>query len=189
LNALIVAAPGVQDVEFVYPYYRLQEAGFRVTVSAPVEPGPKAFQGIGGLWLPANLGLPITYKGMAPEYKPDVLVLPGGVKAMEKLRQEERLLTFIREVHAAGKVIASMCSGAQLLISAGIVNGRTISAYPAMRVDVENAGATWFPGVYADENIVTAPHYDLLGSWMAVVLGVARDQRLWREGAACAAAL
>jgi protease I len=207
LKALIIAAPGVQDVELVYPYYRLQEAGYAVSVAAAVEPREKAFQGIGGLWLPAHRDLPVE-----GERHPDLLVLPGGVKAMEKLRQEKGLLCFIREVHAAGKVIASMCSGAQLLISAGIVKGRTISAYPAMRVDVENAGAKFHEGpVCVDGNIVSAPHYDHLGPWMAYVLErterehalsslegktwtgtkeeIAQDIAKWRESAACAAAL
>jgi protease I len=181
LRALIVSAPGVQDVEFIYPYYRFREAGFHVEVAAPsLDP----FRGIGGLEFKPTFEIYRIGKVME-----DVLVLPGGVKAMEKLRQDEHLVDYIRDCHAAGKVIASMCSGAQLLISAGLVKGRTISAYPAMRVDVENAGAQWHPGPVVEcDRIVSSPHYDHLGPWMAAVLNAVHSNEL-REGAACAAAL
>jgi protease I len=163
VRALIIAASGVQDVEFVYPYYRLQEAGYEVEVAAP---SLDKFQGIGGLSFQptrelAHLGLLLI----------DLVVLPGGVKAMEKLRLESGVLDFIRATHAEGKIIASICSGAQLLISAGIVKGRKISAYYAMRVDVENAGAEFVdaPAV-VDGRIITSPHYKHLGAWMSAVL-------------------
>jgi protease I len=181
LRALIVAAPGVQDVELAYPFYRLHEAGYHVTVASE---SAGEFQGIQGVKFKAHASM-----RDAEDIRPDLLLVPGGVKAMEKLRLNASAIRIVSDHFHRNGVIASICSGAQLLISARIVKGRTISAYPAMRVDVENAGATWFPGVYADGNIVTAPHYDLLGSWMAVVLGVARDQMFRREGAACAAAL
>jgi protease I len=175
--ALIVTAPGVQDVEFVYPYYRLMEAGYAVEVAVHgfATPGEKAFQGIGGLWLPAHWGLPIPG---TPH--PDLVILPGGVKAMEKLRLEESLLQWLRGYHEAGGVIGSICSAAQLLISAKLVRGRMISCYPAMRVDLENAGATWHAGPVCDfDRIVSAPHYRDLGSWMAAVLAaLARERRL-----------
>ena len=188
MKALIIAATGIQDQEFVVPYYRLQEAGYTVFVAAPVEPGEKAFQGIGGLWLPAHRRLP--FPGVP---HPDLLVLPGGVKAMEKLRLEPKTLDFIREYHAAGNVIGSMCSGAQLLISARLVKGRTISAYPAMQIDVENAGGTFHPGpVVTDDRIVSSPHYKHLGEWMKALLEEA-DRVRWIprhfESATCAAAL
>jgi protease I len=165
----------------VYPMYRLSEAGYNVAIAAE-----KAgeFHGIQGVKFKANAAFSEL---VASRF--DVLIIPGGVKCMEHLRLNELAVHLVKSMNSEGKVVASMCSGAQMLISAGIVKGRTISSYPAMRVDVENAGAEWFPAVYADGNIVTAPHYDLLGSWMAAVLVVARDQLLWRQSATCAAAL
>jgi protease I len=174
MKALIVAADGVQDVEFAYPFYRLQEAGFTVDVAVPYEfPGyegdgtwaRKILEGIGGLRFDANRGLPIIGTP-----RPDLLVIPGGVKAMEKLRLEMGTLDFIADCHRNGAVIASICSGAQMLISAGLVKGRRIAAYPAMRIDVENAGGAFVDGVVADDRIVTAPHYRDLGPWMAAAL-------------------
>lgn len=188
MKAMIIAAPGVQDQEFVYPYYRLQEAGYQVDVAVPdgkVRFVHKSFQGIGGLWLPSTQGLPIL-----PTELPDILILPGGVKAMEKLRLDEGLLEFIAEVDRRGLPIGSICSGAQLLISAKIVRGRRITAYPAMRVDVSNAGATYIEEpVVTDRNLVTSLHYWHLGPWMAAVLQAARELNAFRKPATCAAAL
>lgn len=186
VKALIVAGPGVQDVELVYPLYRLQEAGYKVVVVAPVNPGKKTFQGIGGLWFDSQWGLP----GIgAAAVQADVLVLPGGVKAMEKLRLEEGLLAFIRKFHEDGGVIGSICSGAQLLISAELVKGRVVSCYPAMKIDVMNAGGMWHAGpVVVYDRIVTAPHYDHLGAWMKALLAAVESQRAYRNPAACAAA-
>jgi protease I len=127
------------------------------------------------------------------------LVIPGGVKAMEKMRQSEAAIHIVRSLHSGDCVIASMCSGAQLLISAGIVKGKRISAYYAMRVDVENAGAEFVdaPAVVCDR-IVSSPHYKHLGPWMQAALAeVSRIAGMIDfktvpqpfEGAACAAAL
>jgi protease I len=84
-----------------------------------------------------------------------------------------------------------MCSGAQMLISAKIVKGKRISAYYAMQVDVENAGAVFVdePAVVCDR-IVTSPHYKHLGAWMKAVF----DEIEWvrvarRPSGTCAAAL
>lgn len=92
---------------------------------------------------------------------------------MEHLRLNKAALHIVarfRRVRKEG-VIACICSGAQLLISAGIVKGRRMACYPAMRVDLENAGAKFvdMPAV-ADDRIVTSPHYRHVGPWMAAAL-------------------
>ena len=70
-----------------------------------------------------------------------MIVLPGGVKSMEKLRLNDRLIKIIRDFDNNDKLIASICSAAQLLISADIIKDRKISAYYSMKQDVINAGA------------------------------------------------
>jgi protease I len=189
LKALIIVADGFQDVEAVYPYYRLQEAGYEVTVAGLS--GPGTYKGIKGLPFEANAGFDDEAE-VIDDY--GILVIPGGVKAMEKMRQSEAAIHIVRtlhsRVHSRGCVIASMCSGAQLLISAKIVKGKRIAAYYAMQVDVENAGAVFVdePAVI-DGNIVTSPHYKHLGPWMREVLNWPGPVKQWRESAACAAAL
>ena len=97
----------------------------------------------------------------------DMLVIPGGVKALEYLRQEEEVLSFINEWDKKGKVIACICHGAQLLISAKVVKDREISGYYSIKDDINNAGAVYVdaPAVVS-KNIVTSPHYKHMGPWM-----------------------
>lgn len=159
MRALIITANGFQDQEAIYPYYRLQEAGYEVDVAT--SDGMNA-KGIIGLTLQQTdyVVHPRCY---------DLIVIPGGVKAMEKLRLNTILVTLIRDTYAEGAVVASICSGAQMLISAGLCKGKVISAYPAMQVDVENAGAEYRNAVTACNRIVTAPHYRDLSEWMKMV--------------------
>jgi protease I len=97
----------------------------------------------------------------------DLLVIPGGVKALEKLRLEEGAVEFVREWNALDKTIFSLCNGAQLLITADVIKGKTVSGYYAIEADINNAGATYHKGpVVVDSNIVSSPHYDFMGEWM-----------------------
>lgn len=153
----------VQDQELVYPLYRLQEAGYEVDIAVR---GKQAFTGIQGVKFEPTRDIPELRL-----YDYEILVLPGGVKAMEHMRLDEQLVCFITAFHEAGGVIASICSGAQLLISAKLVRGRRISGYYSIRDDIENAGGVFVdaPAV-VDDRIVTSPHYRHLGSWMAAAL-------------------
>lgn len=166
-RALIITANGFQDQEAIYPYYRLLEAEWEVDIAAP-HVGP--VKGIVGVELPgAMVGI--------GDFWYDLLVIPGGVKAMEKVRLWKSAVEFVREFHQKGKVIASICSGAQLLISAGLVKGRVVSAYPAMKVDVENAGGTFREEPTSFDRIVTASHYRDLGAWMSLVFFTLNKER------------
>ena len=100
-----------------------------------------------------------------------MLVLPGGVKAMEKVRQEKKIIKFISEFDKQKKIIACICSAAQLLISAKVVKGRKIAGYYSMKDDLINAGAIYtdLPAVI-DQNIITTAHYKDMGPWMKAVI-------------------
>ena len=170
MKALIIAGRGQQDVEFVYPFYRLQEAGYEVDVAVR---GKQPCAGIIGIKIDPTRDIPDRWT--VGEYQ--ILVLPGGVKAMEHMRLDRELVRYIADFHMAEDgIIASICSGAQLLISAGLVRGRKISGYYSMQIDIENAGGTFVdaPAV-VDDRIVSSPHYRHLGPWMAAVLSVLRE--------------
>ena len=97
----------------------------------------------------------------------EILVVPGGVKALEKVRQEKGVLEFIRQWNDLRKTIFCICNGAQLLISAKILEGRTLSGYYSIDIDIENAGAKYDRSpVVVDENIISCPHYDFMGLWL-----------------------
>ena len=107
------------------------------------------------------------------EQEYDLLVIPGGVKSLEKLRQEKEVLSFIARWHEAGKVISSTCHGAQLLISAKITKGKKIAGYYSLEDDINNSGAIYSRDpVVIDGNVITSPHYDFMGEWMETTLRV-----------------
>jgi len=158
-RALIIAGKLTQDHEFIYPYYRLQEDGYGVDVAVR---GNQMVLGI--------IGAKITPTKDIPELQIadyEVLILPGGAKAMEYMRQDGEILDFIRKFHEAGKVIISICHAAQLLISAKLVKGKKISGYYSIRDDITNAGATYVDAPFVvDDRIVSCPHYKHMGPWM-----------------------
>ena len=163
-KAIIISGNLAQDHEFIYPYYRLLEADIKVDVC--ILEG-KFVQGILGTTLPPNKDQKlISVNDIQPDNY-DVLVLPGGVKAMEKVRQEKKIIEFISAFNEKKKIIACICSGAQLLISAKVVKGRKIAGYYSMKDDLINAGAHYTdePAVI-DKNIITTAHYKDMGPWM-----------------------
>ena len=166
-KAIIISGNLAQDHEFIYPYYRLLEADFDVDVCL-LEGKP--VKGILGTTLPPNKDQPIKTidQVKVDDYK--ILVLPGGVKAMEKVRQEKKIVKFITKFNEQKKIIACICSGAQLLISAKVVKGRKIAGYYSMEDDLVNAGAIYTdkPAV-VDDNIITTAHYKDMGPWMREV--------------------
>lgn len=165
-KALIVTWSGFQDQEVIYPYYRLQEDGFEVDLAAE----KTDIAGLFGIKFKANYSVR-SLSLFSHDF--DFLVLPGGVKALEKLRQEQEVLDFISKWNAEKKIIASTCHGAQLLISAKVVKDRSISGYYSIKDDITNAGATYvdMPAV-VDGNIISSPHYKHMGPWMQTALQI-----------------
>jgi len=160
-KAIIISGSLVQDHEFIYPYYRLLEEEIEVDVCLLEG---KSVEGILGTKIPPNKDQVIKKidELSVKDYK--VLVLPGGVKAMEKVRQDKKIINFITEFNKENKIIACICSAAQLLISAKVVKDRKIAGYYSMKDDLINAGAIYtdLPAV-VDKNIITTAHYKDMG--------------------------
>ena len=164
-TALILTGNLVQDHEYIYPYYRVQEDGYEVDVAVR-----------GKIQVNGIIGSKIIPTKDIPELKVDdydLLILPGGAKSMEYMRQDKEILQFISDFNDSGKVIASICHAAQLLISAKVVEGRKISGYYSIKDDINNAGAIYTdePAV-VDGNIVSTAHYKDLGPWMKAALNL-----------------
>jgi protease I len=166
-KALIVTWEKYQDHELIYPYYSLKEHGFEVDIMA---------NKVGKIWGSLGTHMPCTRETLEFENEQavndalndyEILVVPGGVKALEKVRQEKGVLEFIRRWDEQKKTIFCICNGAQLLISAKILKGRTLSGYYSIDIDIENAGANYDRSpVVVDENIISCPHYDFMGLWL-----------------------
>jgi protease I len=162
-KALIMTWDGFQDQEVIYPYYRLQEDGFDVRIAAG-HIGP--ITGIFGIKFDSDRDVERLNMNSY-----DFLVLPGGVKALEKLRQNKSALKFISDWDYVGKIIASTCHGAQMLISAKVIKDRVISGYYSIEDDIVNAGAIYSSAPYViDGNIISSPHYKYMGAWMHAAL-------------------
>ena len=128
-------------------------------------------KGFLGTDLPPNKEHPVFRIEDVKTSEYNLLILPGGVKAMEKVRQNLNIINFISNFYKENKVIGCICSGAQLLISAKIIKGKKISGYYSMKDDIINAGAQYedLPAVI-DQRIITTAHYKDLGPWMKAVL-------------------
>lgn len=137
----ILVEDSVDDREFWYPYYRIQEAGFQ-----PVILGPRA-----GKKYTGKYGTAIESDAAPGDISPDDVagvIIPGGW-APDRLRTFDEILGFLREANSAGKMIAAICHAGSLLISAGIVRGVKMTSYRSIKDDLVAAGAEW-----VDEPIV-----------------------------------
>ena len=105
----------------------------------------------------------------------DALVIAGG-RAPEYLRLDEAVLTLVRHFFKTSKPVAAICHGAQLLAGARVLEGRTCSAYPACKPEVELAGGAYadiaIDGAVTDGNLVTAPAWPAHPAWLAQFLAV-----------------
>ncbi len=121
-----------------------------------------------------NFTLNATFSDIKPaDY--DALVIPGG-RAPEYIRLNERVLEMVRHFDKAGKPIAAICHGAQVLAAAGILENRACSAYPAVGPDVTRAGGKYVEipvdQAHVDGNLVSAPAWPAHPQWLAKFLQV-----------------
>lgn len=121
-----------------------------------------------------NFSLNATFDQVMPESY-DALVIPGG-RAPEYLRLNPRVLEIVRHFAHAGKPIAAICHGAQVLAAAGVLKGKKCSCYPAVSPDVALAGGTYadiaMNEAVVDGNLVTAPAWPAHPAWLAKFLAV-----------------
>ena len=173
-KAIILTSTGFRDQEVIYPYYRLLGAGFEVTLVADKRDERNRVYGISGVGITCNITIKEFVNNISYyQDNYDFLVIPGGCIALEKLRLVKPIIDFVTEWNNRDKVIASICQGSQILISAKIVIGRKINGYYNIKDDIVNAGAEFIDDpALVDNNIITSPHYDHMGIWMETALDV-----------------
>jgi deglycase len=162
-KAVIITGPNFQDEEFIYPFYRIQEAGFYLDVAVKDKSVVKGKYGV-------PVKPTIDVKDLRePDY--DLVVLPGGHEAPDRVRQIKEVLEFVKEMDNKGKIVSAICHGPWIMISAKIVKGKKITGYIAIKDDIENAGAEYIDApVVVDGNLITSPHYKYNGDWMRETL-------------------
>lgn len=168
MKALIITSQLVQDHEFIYPFYRLKEEGVKVDVYNQTDQIVKGF--FGTKIPPQNDDNIISLSNIDVEQY-DLLVLPGGVKSMELLRLDTSAINIVKKFDQKKKLIAAICSGTMMLISADIIKNRKVTGYYAWKQDIINAGGVFIdsPSV-EDNNLITSPHYKYNGEWMKSVI-------------------
>ena len=162
-RVVIITGPNFQDEEFIYPYYRLLEEGYSVDVATPDKVIVYGKYGV-----PAKPTID-TKDLKAINY--DLVVLPGGFEAPDRLRLRKEVLSFVKEMNDNNKIVAAICHGPWICISAGIMKGRRATGYMSIADDIKNAGATYLEeDVVIDGNLITSPHYRNNGDFMKAVI-------------------
>jgi len=151
------------EFEFWYPYYRLKEAGVEVVVVGSGR--TSVFQ--------SKLGMPVTSDVAADDVAAadfNGVVIPGGY-APDIMRRYPKMVQLVKEISVSGKPVATICHAGWMLCSAGIVNGRTVTSFFAIKDDLVNAGAEWVDqAVCIDGNLITSRTPDDLPVFMKAVL-------------------
>lgn len=181
VKLLMLAGDYVEDYEIMVPYQALLMVGYKVDV---VSPGKKAGDKIltaihdfeGAQTYSEKPGHAFELNATFDEIDTDDyigLIVPGG-RAPEHLRLYPRVIEIVKAF--ADRPLAAICHGAQLLAAADVIKGRTVSAYPACRPEVEMAGATYadiaVTDAVTDGELVTAPAWSAHPAWLAQFLNV-----------------
>jgi protease I len=162
-KVLLLAADDFEDMELLYPLYRLGEEDIAVTVAGLDDQPVTGKKGHGPVAVDTTVG-----QVAADDF--DALVIPGGY-APDKLRRSETVLNLVRAFDDAGKPIAFICHAGWVPISARIVKGRRATSVTAIRDDMINAGADWVDqATVVDGNLISARTPADLGPWMKALL-------------------
>jgi len=149
----ILTENGFEEIELTSPKKALEDAGAIVHIISPQKEKVKAWEH--DHWsgeLPVDVHIS---NAKFDDY--DALVLPGGVMNPDKLRRNKEAVDFAQQFLEAGKPLAAICHGPQLLIETGLLEGREMTSYPSIKTDLVNAGANWHDReVIVDNGLVTS---------------------------------
>jgi protease I len=162
MRVLILSADGFEDSELAVPRRRLHQAGIDVDI-ASFERG--RITGKHGCEVDAGLSIDDVRPG---DY--DALLVPGG-RAPQRLRKSAKVLEVVRDFFAAGKPVAAICHGPQVLVSAGVLGNRSATCYRTVADELAAAGARYEDSeVVVDGNLVTSRHPSDLPAFVREIL-------------------
>ncbi|MEM1685689.1 MAG: DJ-1/PfpI family protein [Acidilobaceae archaeon] len=182
---LIIGGDAVEALEIFYPYFRLKEEGWHVDVAAPTrkplrtvvhdfEEGWETYTEKAGYrfpWVTKNLSEvdPRDYDG---------LVIPGGrMPEYVRVNAEEDVKRIIKSFMDEGKPVAAICHGPQILAAFGLVRGRRMTSYIAVKPEVVNGGAVWVDEeVVVDGNLVTSRAWPDNPAWMREFIKLVKER-------------
>ena len=146
----VLAEEDFEDSELIEPMKAMKNAGAKVSIVG--SGSQESYRGKRGS---ATVRVDVTAdKVKAEDF--DAIIVPGGY-APDKMRLHQSMVDLVKKAHDLGKVIAAICHGPQLLISADIVRGRRVTSWPSLSVDLRNARAEWVnASVVQDGNLITS---------------------------------
>ena len=161
-QVIILCEQDFQDAEVIYPYYRMKEAGHTVKLAGA---GEKQYKG--------KYGYVLAMDGDIGRFKPDsfdAVIIPGGW-APDYLRRNSKMVDFVKKMNEKGRIVASICHGSSLLVSAGMLAGRTMTCFEAVKDDAIAAGAHYVDrDVVVDRNLITSRKPDDLPAFCRELL-------------------
>lgn len=140
-KGIVLLENGFEDSELIYPYYRLQEAGYEVDLVSEEE--GEVYESKHGYKQKSDKA---AENVDVNDY--DVLVIPGG-RGPDSMRIKDSIVRLVKDAYESDLVIASVCHGAQVLIEADVLDGKKLTCWYSVATDVKNAG-----GNYVDEEVV-----------------------------------
>ena len=149
----ILVADGFEQVEMTEPRKALQDAGAETQIVSPKDGKVKGWQHTDwGDEFPVDVPLK---SARADEF--DALLLPGGVMNPDHLRIDAQAVQFVKDFFQAKKPVAAICHGPWMLAEADVLRDRTVTSFPSIHTDLENAGARWVDQeVVTDQGLVTS---------------------------------
>jgi len=149
----ILATNGFEESELLEPKRALEKEGAEVYV---VSPESRKIKG----WKDGNWSSEIDVDVLVHDVGKsdfDALVLPGGVINPDKLRRDQASVQFVKDFISSKKPVAAICHGPQMLIEADAVKGKTLTSFPSIKTDLQNAGANWVDqDVVVDDGLITS---------------------------------
>lgn len=171
--AFVTANEGVEQVELVRPWEAVKAAGGEPELIATKE---------GEVQMVNHLDKADTFpvdrttaSAQSTDY--DAVVLPGGVANPDELRMDADAVAFVRAFFDEGKPIAAICHGPWTLVEAGVVRGRTLTSWPSLHTDIENAGGQWVDKeLVVDDGLVTSRKPDDLDAFCEAIVARFADK-------------
>ena len=188
---LMIVGDFGEDYELMVPYQTLEAVGHDVdTVCPDKEAGETVKTAIhdfrGDQTYLEERGHDFAVNATFAEIDPanyDALVVPGG-RAPEYLRTYDIVLDTVTHFFEADKPVAALCHGPQILAAAGVLDGYEMTAYPAVRPEVEAAGCSWVDDVTVDDNLVTGQAWPDHPEWLAEFIDLLNAETEAEEPAA-----